>query len=143
MTDPEKCEYGQSETPAFWRAQEMLLLQQVVALAGKNFNPDPVLKEMLHLLSELIGLNRGRIVLLNPAKGSASITHYYGLTKIEAERGIYELNEGITGRVLATGQVVIVQDIDNDPVFLSRVVERQNLPAGQGSVPRFPHHDWS
>ncbi|WP_393922651.1 sigma-54 interaction domain-containing protein [Pseudomonas fluorescens] len=126
-----KNEVGSSETPAYWRAQEMLLLQQVMALAGKNFSPEPVFKEMLHLLSELLGLNRGRIVLINEGEKSGSIKHAYGLTREEIGRGKYAFNEGITGRVLATGQVVIVQNIDKDPVFLGRVVARENLPKGQ------------
>lgn len=120
-----------SETPAYWRAQEMLLLQQVMALAGKNFNPEHVFKEMLHLLSELLGLNRGRIVLVDAGGKSGSIRHAYGLTRDESVRGKYIFNEGITGRVIASGQMVIVQDIDKDPVFLGRVVARENLPEGQ------------
>ena len=34
-------------SPVFWRTQEMLLLQQVTALAGRDFSPDTVLREML------------------------------------------------------------------------------------------------
>ncbi|MGP5475270.1 sigma-54 interaction domain-containing protein [Pseudomonas helleri] len=131
MAHDAKSEVGSSETPAYWRAQEMLLLQQVMALAGKNFNPEPVFRELLHLLSELLGLNRGRIVLIDEGKKSGSIRHAYGLTKDEMGRGIYDFNEGITGRVLATGQMIIVQDIDKDPVFLGRVVAREKLPEGQ------------
>lgn len=131
MANNVKSELDSSETPAYWRAQEMLLLQQVMALAGKNFSPEPVFKEMLHLLSELLGLNRGRIVLCNEGEKSGTIRHAYGLTRDEVGRGKYVFNEGITGHVLATGQEVIVQDIDKDPIFLGRVVARENLPQGQ------------
>ncbi|MNF69149.1 Nitrogen fixation protein VnfA [compost metagenome] len=131
MADDVKSEAGSGETPAYWRAQEMLLLQQVMAIAGKNFSPELVFKEVLHLLSQLLGLNRGRIVLINEGERSGSIKHAYGLTRDEMSRGKYAFNEGITGRVLATGQMIIVQDIDNDPVFLGRVVARENLPEGQ------------
>lgn len=120
-----------SEPPAFWRAQEMLLLQHVMALAGKTLHPEPVFKEMLHLISELLGLNRGRIVLREENGQSGAIHFAYGLTREEMARGRYAPNEGITGRVLASGQTVIVQDIDKDPVFLARAVARKNLPAGQ------------
>ena len=54
-----------TETAAFWRSQEILLLQQVTSLASKYIDPHPVMAEMLHLLSELLGLNRGRDVLLD------------------------------------------------------------------------------
>ena len=45
-----------------------------------------------------------------------------------ATGGRYAWGEGITGRVLATGQPAIVQDIDAEPLFLARAVERSQLP---------------
>ncbi|WP_304640333.1 sigma-54 interaction domain-containing protein [Pseudomonas sp.] len=124
--------------PAFWRAQEMLLLQQVTALAGRDFAAERVLREMLHLLSELLGLNRGRIVLLDEPGTTGSIAYAYGLTDDEVRRGRYALDEGVTGRVLARGQLMIIQDIDNDPLFLGRMVERKHLPAGPVSFIALP-----
>lgn len=134
-----------------WRAQELLLLSEVMRLVGKSLAPEIVLREMLHLISELLGLNRGRIVLadfvgdialegladrkpetrssraLAPAPASA-IRYAYGLTKAEMARGRYGPGEGITGRVLATAQPIIVQDIDAEPQFLVRAVARAQLP---------------
>lgn len=128
----------QIETASFWRSQELLLLQQVASLASKHIDPHPVMAEMLHLLSELLGLNRGRIVLLDEAGTCGSICCAYGLTKEEVKRGCYQLNEGVTGHVLARGQVMIVQDIDKDPLFLGKMVKRENLPAGSVSFIALP-----
>ncbi len=133
-----------------WQAQEQLLLQEVMRLIGKSLAPGLVLREMLHLMSELLGLNRGRIVLLDTADAlatsppgpstdahenrenhdsrAASIHFAYGLTRAEMARGIYARGEGITGTVLATGQALLVQDIDAEPMFLLRAVERPQLP---------------
>ncbi|WP_311220711.1 MULTISPECIES: sigma 54-interacting transcriptional regulator [unclassified Acidovorax] len=121
-----------------WREQEQLLLGEVMRLVGKSLAPHVVLREMLHLMSELLGLNRGRIVLSNAlddgmerpvdAGEGASIRYAYGLTQAEMARGTYAAGEGITGAVLATGQPSIVQDIDADTRFLVRSVERAQLP---------------
>jgi Nif-specific regulatory protein len=137
-----------------WRAQELLLMSQVMRLVGKSLAPEVVLREMLHLMSELLGLNRGRVVLADfvgdialeglagdaaPTRtpGSRSgqallpasaIRYAYGLTKTEMARGRYGPGEGITGRVLATAQPIIVQDIDAESQFLCRAVERAQLP---------------
>ena len=46
-----------------WRAAELLLMSEVMRLVGKSLAPEVVLREMLHLMSELLGLNRGRVVL--------------------------------------------------------------------------------
>jgi Nif-specific regulatory protein len=117
------------------QAQEHLLMREIIGLIGKSLAPGVVLREMLHLLSELLGLNRGRIVLLDPPDktpasqaGSARICYAYGLTKAEVARGVYVPGEGITGRVLATGQTMLVQDIDAEPQFLARSVTRDQLP---------------
>ena len=112
-----------------WHAQELLLLREVTRLIGRSLSPDVVLREMLHLMSELLGLNRGRVVLLEPEGAPrAAIRHAYGLTRAEAARGRYEVGEGITGAVLALGQPLIVQDIDAEPGFLFRAVSRKDLP---------------
>ena len=104
-------------------------MSEVMRLVGQSLAPEVVLREMLHLLSELLGLNRGRIVLADDdGAGAASIRFCYGLTKAEKERGRYKAGEGITGAVLATGQPMIVQDIDAEPRFLARAVTRDRLP---------------
>ena len=115
-------------------------MSEVMRLVGQSLAPEVVLREMLHLLSELLGLNRGRVVLADDVddaegaghrrtpSGPSSIRYAYGLTKIEIARGRYAAGEGITGAVLATGQAMIVQDIDAEPRFLARAVERANLP---------------
>jgi len=117
------------------RAQELLLMREVIRLIGKSLAPGVVLREMLHLMSELLGLNRGRIVLTDQddrAKGGhatmSRICFAYGLTQTEIARGVYATGEGITGRVLATGHPMLVQDIDAEPHFLARSVSRNQLP---------------
>lgn len=114
-----------------WRAQELLLMREVMRLIGKSLAPGVVLREMLHLMSELLGLNRGRIVLLDADSepATARICHAYGLTRAEVARGVYAVGEGVTGRVLATGQPILVQDIDAEPLFLARSVARAQLPS--------------
>jgi Nif-specific regulatory protein len=146
-THPRPPDKTATEPP--WRAQELLLMTEIMRLVGKSLAPDIVLREMLHLISELLGLNRGRIVLADfvgdvaldgladrqptaragHAVGPSSAIRYaYGLTRAEIARGRYGPGEGITGRVMATAQPIIVQDIDAEPQFLMRAVARSQLP---------------
>ena len=137
LRSPPTVSTGDEHTPD-WRALELLLMREVMKLVGQSLSPAHVLREMLHLMSELVGLNRGRVVLADsPDAGSvgaqqamhtASIRHSYGLTQAEAARGTYAWGEGITGRVLATGLPAIVQDVDAEPLFLFRAVKRGQLP---------------
>ena len=127
-------------------------MSEVMRLVGKSLAPEIVLREMLHLMSELLGLNRGRVVLadfvgditlqgladhklkmqasrsVRDVGPSSSIRYAYGLTKAEMALGRYGPGEGITGRVMATAQPIIVQDIDAEPQFLCRSVARTQLP---------------
>jgi Nif-specific regulatory protein len=108
-------------------------MREVMKLVGRSLASKLVLREMLHLMSELLGLNRGRIVLVDdspPVEGerTASVHHAYGLTTEEAARGVFQWGEGITGRVLASGLPAIVQDVDAEPMFLFRTVLRAALP---------------
>ncbi|MDP2677698.1 MAG: sigma 54-interacting transcriptional regulator [Rhodoferax sp.] len=129
------------------QAQEQLLMREIIGLIGKSLAPGVVLREMLHLLSELLGLNRGRIVLVdapdstqNSPPGTSRICFAYGLTNAEMARGLYAPGEGITGRVLATGQTMLVQDIDAEPQFLARAVTRDQLPQETVAFIALPIH---
>lgn len=108
--------------------EELLVFREAVALLGKSQDEAYVVREILHLLSEFLGLNRGRVVLPDPESGELRIAHAYGLTQDEIARGKYLPGEGITGRVMTSGQTAIVQDIDAEPLFLFRTVKRENLP---------------
>jgi len=126
---------------ADWHAQENFLLTEIFRLIGKSLSSDEVFNEILHLLSELLGLNRGRIVLrgLGPDdKNTSGIAFAYGMTAEEIKRGTYQEGEGVTGAVLKTGQAMVVQDIDSEPVFLGRSVHRGDLPQETVAFLAFP-----
>ena len=119
------------------REQEALFVRQAAGLLGRGLEPPVVLHEILHLLSELVGLNRGRIVLRDD-DGRGVIRHAYGLRHDEIARGIYATGEGITGKVLGGGRTIIVQDINDDPDYLQRAVPRARLPTGTVSFIALP-----
>ena len=109
--------------------QELLLIREIAKLLGRSLDPSYAIREMLHLMSELLGLNRGRVLLPEPHSGELVVRYWYGLTEAEARRGRFAPGEGITGRVLVTGETALVQDIDADPHYLARTVERSRLPS--------------
>ncbi|OOC09508.1 sigma 54-interacting transcriptional regulator [Thioalkalivibrio halophilus] len=110
------------------REQEITLLLEVARLMGRSRDPDAAIYRILGMMSQLLGLNRGRVLLPDPDSGQLKIRHAYGLTDAERERGSYSLGEGVTGRVMKTGQIALIQDIDNEPEYLARAVDRATLP---------------
>jgi Nif-specific regulatory protein len=107
---------------------ELLVVQEAARLITKSSDPEPAIKGILRLLSQLLGLNRGRVLLPCPDDGTLDIRYAYGLTKEERSRGRYMIGEGVTGKVFQTGQLALIQNIDEEPTYLARAVDRTTLP---------------
>ncbi|MEJ2611437.1 MAG: sigma 54-interacting transcriptional regulator [Candidatus Thiodiazotropha sp.] len=107
---------------------ELLVVQEAARLITKSSDPEPAIKGILRLLSQLLGLNRGRVLLPCPDDGTLDIRYSYGLTKEESTRGRYMFGEGVSGKVFQTGQLALIQNIDEEPTYLARAVDRTTLP---------------
>jgi len=121
-----------------WAVQELFFRRELAKVVGRYANPPENFREVFHLLSELLGLNRGRLFLFNATTDQLILTHAYGLTRDEMTRGVLARGEGLTGRVFESGQVAIVQDIDSERSYLWRTVPRSALPNGTTSMFFFP-----
>jgi Nif-specific regulatory protein len=130
MSDPT---VSTQDTPMPVRAAnadaELLVVHEAALLLSHMNDPETVISRMLRLLSQITGLNRGRVVLPDAGGEFMSIRYSYGLLPKERSRGRYRLGEGVTGRVMRSGQVAVVQDIDEEPVYLTRAVDRTTLPS--------------
>ncbi len=107
---------------------ELLVLQEAARLITRSTDPEPAIRGILRLLSQLLGLNRGRVLLPSTESGELEISFAYGLTEAERSRGRYVIGEGVTGKVFQTGQLALIQDIDDEPTYLARAVDRTTLP---------------
>jgi len=107
---------------------ELLVVQEAARLITRSTDPEPAIQGILRLLSQLLGLNRGRVLLPNSETGTLEIQYAYGLTQEERARGRYVIGEGVSGRVYQTGQVALIQNIDDEPTYLARAVDRTTLP---------------
>ncbi|MCB1800315.1 MAG: sigma 54-interacting transcriptional regulator [Gammaproteobacteria bacterium] len=107
---------------------ELLVVQEAARLITRSINPEPAVQGILRLLSQLLGLNRGRVLLPDAESGNLQIRYAYGLTEHERARGRYMIGEGVSGRVYQSGQVALIQDIDDEPTYLARAVDRTTLP---------------
>ncbi|MBU60143.1 MAG: sigma-54-dependent Fis family transcriptional regulator [Alcanivorax sp.] len=107
---------------------DLTVLREAARLIGRAESPELAISGILRLLSQMLGLNRARVMLPRIHDPGLSIRYAYGLTDEERERGQYDAGEGVAGRVMRTGQVAVVQDIDQEPLFLGRAVRRRTLP---------------
>ncbi len=111
-------------------APDLTVLQEAAKLIGHSDTPEIAISGTLRLMSQMLGLNRGRVLLPSPTDGALHIRHSYGLTAEERDKGRYGTGDGVTGNVMKTGQPAVVQNIDEEPLYLFRAVDRATLPNG-------------
>ena len=70
-------------------------------------------------------MQRATVTLYEPETGNLSINASYGLTAEERKRGVYRLDEGVTGRIFQTGEPFYVPDIEKEPLFLDKTGSRR------------------
>ena len=85
------------------------------------------LNSILKVISDSLEMQRGTITLVDPRTNELHIEVAHGLTKAEKERGRYKIGEGITGKVVESGQPMVIPDIGEEPLFLNRTQARKNL----------------
>lgn len=109
---------------------DLLVIQGAAKVIAKEEDPGPAILSILRMMSQLLGLNRGRVILPDneAINSNLKIKYSYGLTADEIYRGSYQSGEGVTGKVFKTGQVALIQDIDDEPLYISRSVSRSTLP---------------
>jgi Nif-specific regulatory protein len=113
----------------FAMESELLLIQEAARVVANTDDPEAAIQSILRLLSQLLGLNRGRVLLADQRTNALGIRYAYGLTDEERRRGRYALGEGVTGRVFQSGQVALIQNIDDEPAYLRRAIDRGVLPS--------------
>ncbi|MBI1822403.1 MAG: nif-specific transcriptional activator NifA [Nitrospirae bacterium] len=80
--------------------------------------------KIMEILSSILGMRRGTLTLLHPETGELVIETAHGLSQEEISRGRYRPGEGITGKVLETGEAIVIPDIGKEPLFLNKTGAR-------------------
>lgn len=105
--------------------EELKLLYEISMALHESLDLKKSLYKVVDILAVSLGMIRGTITILNPLRDEISIEVAHGLTKGAIERGKYRVGEGITGRVIATGNSLVVPKISEEPLFLNRTATRR------------------
>ena len=105
---------------------QLSLLFEVSQILDRTFDLKQVIVSVLFHVATNLGLIRGSITLLNRQSGEIVIESSYGMTPAEQKRGRYKLGEGITGRVVQSGEAAIIPNVAAEPNFLNRTGSRKN-----------------
>ncbi|MBI5230936.1 MAG: sigma 54-interacting transcriptional regulator [Coriobacteriales bacterium] len=103
---------------------ELAALLEVSKTMVSSFDLDRNLRRALRVLADMLGLHRGTVTLVEPETRGLRIAAAHGLTRHEVARGTYRAGEGVVGRVVASGDAVVVPNIGEEPLFLNRTGAR-------------------
>jgi Nif-specific regulatory protein len=104
--------------------RELSAILKVSQELTTSFNLEENMLSAMQILGTLLEMQRGCVFLMDPDTYKLRIIAAHGLTQQEISRGIYQVGEGIVGRVLETGKPMFVPNIGKEPMFLNKTGSR-------------------
>ena len=107
--------------------QDLTCLYNITRELAGSGDISECLEKSMEILSSLKKMENGTVTIVNPVTGKLEIEVAFGITAEGRKRGKYKIGEGITGRVVATGEPIIVPHIAEEPLFLNRTRSRGDI----------------
>ncbi len=99
---------------------ELSLLSEISQILGSGLDLEELFGRVMNAVADRLDVRRAALVLRGPADENLRIVAAIGLTDEEIAKGRYEMGEGVTGQVVASGEQRVLADVANEPVFLNR-----------------------
>lgn len=107
--------------------QDLTCLYDITRELASSGDLSECLEKSMEILASSKKMENGTVSIVNPLTGKLEIEVAYGLTAEGRKRGKYQIGEGITGRVVSTGEPIIVPHISEEPLFLNRTRSRGDI----------------
>jgi len=120
MTDNKKGNPAEAAT-----TEELAALYEVARAVGGTLDLRQALYDVLDILARRMDMRRGMVTLLASEGDQVQVEVAHGMSADAAARGRYKFGEGITGRVVETGEPIVVPRISEEPLFLDRTRTRK------------------
>lgn len=122
-------------------AKELKLLQTISETVDRTIDLRTVVEPILGALAENLGFEKSIITLLAKDSSDIWIEASRGLTKAQTALGHYKLGEGVIGRVVKSGEPLIVPRTADSPVFLNRTGSGRDADTAFLCVPIKEHEE--
>ena len=109
----------------YTEAIELKALYEIALLIGSAHDLATTLTSILKVMHDILQMERATLFLLDESGRFLSIKASYGLSHDERKRGVYRLDEGITGKIFASRTPFVVPDIHSEPLFLNKTRSRE------------------
>ncbi|MCI5141988.1 MAG: GAF domain-containing protein, partial [Candidatus Electrothrix sp. ATG1] len=100
--------------------QDLSCLYEITKILAAGTDLQECLNSVVQVLADMKKMENGTVTIVNPLTRELEIEVACGITTSAQKKGKYKLGEGITGRVVSTGEPVIVPRIGEEPLFLNR-----------------------
>jgi Nif-specific regulatory protein len=105
------------------RAKVLPLLYQMSRVIAESSDLSHTLIILRRIMKREMKMVCGMICLCHQRTGRIFIHDSFGLTETEESKGVYNMGEGITGKVAETGKPIILTRVSDEPEFLHRTRE--------------------
>jgi Nif-specific regulatory protein len=114
------------------KVERQNLLLEITRILEEDLEIGLIFKKIMRALAASVRITRGMLVLLN-RDDKLEVFTGYRLSQEAIKRGVYQIGEGITGKVYQTGRSIQIEDISKSKEFLNRMRIRR----GRGSQNSF------
>ena len=105
---------------------ELTLLFDISRILDSSLNLRDVVHPVLEALGHHMQIRLGVLSLVNRTTERISIEAAYGLSASQQRRGLYKIGEGVTGRVIQSGEPAVVRKIADEPGMVHRTGAASN-----------------
>ena len=115
-------------------SKELTLINEIAKVLSKGTSPTNAINETLKIMYSFWDVRYSFVALYNKNIKVLNITHAFGMSKEEIERGIFRRGEGITGKVFKTGIPVVIWDIETNRSFLNKTKIKDKLKGDESFI---------
>ncbi len=115
--------------------QELRLLHSISTIVDQSIDMRSVVHPILEALAECLDFRLATITLLRKGADDILIEAAHGLTRAQAQLGHYKLGEGVTGKVVLSGEPMIIPRTSDSPIFLNRTKQGKSSDTSFICVP--------
>jgi Nif-specific regulatory protein len=107
------------------KIEKLTLLYEISQRLNEHLDLKKSLYQVLDLLASRLNMHRGMITILHPFRNEIVIEVAHDIPETTIEKVTYKLGEGVTGRVIETGEPIMIPKISQEPNFLDRTAARR------------------
>lgn len=107
--------------------EDLSCLYEITKSLASSTDIKECLGEAMKTIDSMKQMENGTVTIINPNSGRLEIEIAHGINAEGRKRGKYQIGEGITGKVVASGDPIIVPHIADEPRFLNKTRARGDL----------------